>query len=463
MKVDRRRVRTLREGTFDGDSVVYVMSRDFRASDNWALLYAQEIALAHKVPLCVLVHFGKNFIETNERQHRFLIDGLEEVARDLEFSNIPFFLTFGDWKKEVAQFVQIHKVGAIVTDFSPLHEMRWWWDEVSHGSSTPIYEVDAHNIVPCFVASDKEEYAAYTLRRKLRKLYDEFKGNIPKLKRHPHDWGRDAIACWPRGVDHTGCTLIDWNGVRKFRKSESDVAPVNWYLPGEREAHRTLERFRKMSLKHYGKKQADLNSSVNTDLSPYIRFGFLSAQRALHEIEKVRGNEKSKRAFLEELFVRRELAENFCFYNEHYNNFEGLRDWAKETLTAHEGDEREYAYTFEEFEAGKTHDSLWNAAQMELVKRGKMHDSMSMYWAKKILEWSATPEDAVETAIKLNDRYSLDGRDPNGYAGILSSIGGLHDRPRPERPIYGKIRYINEAGCRRKFDVKAYTDAVASF
>ena len=163
-----------------------------------------------------------------------------------------------------------------------------------------------------------------------------------------------------------------------------------------------------------------------------------------------------REAFLEELIIRRELADNFCFYSAHYDSFAGFPDWAKKTLHEHRKDKRNYLYTSDEFERAQTHDDLWNAAQMEMMKRGKMHGYMRMYWAKKILEWTESPEKALQIAIYLNNKYELDGRDPNGYAGIAWSIGGVHDRAWGERPIFGKIRYMSYQGCKSKFDVKKY-------
>jgi deoxyribodipyrimidine photo-lyase len=163
-----------------------------------------------------------------------------------------------------------------------------------------------------------------------------------------------------------------------------------------------------------------------------------------------------KAAFLEELIVRRELSDNFCFYNPDYDSFNGFHSWAKKTHSIHRDDKRQFTYNLEEFEFSETHDPLWNAAQMEMVKTGKMHGFMRMYWAKKILEWTSSPEEAMQTAIYLNDKYSIDGRDPNGYTGIAWSIGGVHDRAWGEREVFGKIRYMNYNGCKRKFDVEKY-------
>jgi deoxyribodipyrimidine photo-lyase len=168
------------------------------------------------------------------------------------------------------------------------------------------------------------------------------------------------------------------------------------------------------------------------------------------------GNHPSAEAFLEELIVRRELSDNFCYYNSNYDSFKGFPDWAKETLNTHKKDEREFVYSVKIFEESKTHEDLWNAAQNELIRAGKMHGYMRMYWAKKILEWSKSPEEALKISIYLNDKYELDGRDPNGYTGCAWAIGGVHDRAWVERPVYGKIRYMNRNGAKRKFDVEKY-------
>jgi len=167
---------------------------------------------------------------------------------------------------------------------------------------------------------------------------------------------------------------------------------------------------------------------------------------------------EAREGFLEQLVVRRELSDNFCLHNPHYDSLAGIPDWARTTLDAHRDDPREFVYDMDRLEAGRTHDPLWNAAQMEMVRSGTMHGYMRMYWAKKILEWSATPEEAVSHAICLNDRYELDGRDPNGYVGVLWAMGGVHDRGWKERPVFGKIRYMNFAGCKRKFNINAYIE-----
>jgi deoxyribodipyrimidine photo-lyase len=219
-----------------------------------------------------------------------------------------------------------------------------------------------------------------------------------------------------------------------------------------------LRRFIKNRLSRYPDERNDPTKEVVSDLSPYLHFGQLSAQQVALEVRK--SGMKGREDFLEELIIRRELSDNFCFYNPHYDRFDGFPDWAKKTLDEHRKDPRDYIYTLEQFESGQTHDELWNAAQMEMVKRGKMHGYMRMYWAKKILEWTKSPEEAQEIAIFLNDKYELDGREPNGYVGIAWSIGGVHDRAWGQRPVFGKIRYMSYNGCRSKFNVAKYIEEV---
>jgi deoxyribodipyrimidine photo-lyase len=228
------------------------------------------------------------------------------------------------------------------------------------------------------------------------------------------------------------------------------------FEPGEKAARKVMDSFLSEKLDSYSALRNDPTKSGVSDLSPYLHFGQISSQRVILEVEKAEVDPQSKKAFLDEILVWKEISDNFCYYNPLYNSFEGFPAWAKESLNAHRQDRREFVYTLQEFEAGKTHDPLWNASQMELLRRGKMHGYMRMYWAKKILEWSESPEKALEIAIHLNDRYEMDGRDPNGYAGIAWSIGGVHDRAWREREILGKIRYMSYEGCKRKFDVNLY-------
>jgi deoxyribodipyrimidine photo-lyase len=438
-----KRVRTLKRGSKKKGQVIYWMSRDQRVEDNWALLYAQELALQMKAPLAVVFCLVPQFLNATLRQFGFMLKGLEQVEKSLTDLEIPFFLIEGWPKKEIPKFTSENKVSLLVSDFDPLRLKRKWKEEVANRLEIPLYEVDTRNIVPCWVASPKQEYAAYTLRPKIHRSLPEFLEEFPKLQVHPFTWSGKVKS-------------TNWKRVVGSLEVSRDVSEVDWLEPGERAARQYLNRFLKSKLQEYAEKRNDPTKGKVSNLSPYLHFGQISAQRVALEVKKNQAKSDNKDSFLEELIVRRELSDNYCFYNEKYDKFEGFHPWAQKTLNEHRGDKREYVYSSEVFEEAKTHDDLWNAAQMEMVLKGKMHGYMRMYWAKKILEWTDSPERALEIAIYLNDRYELDGRDSNGYAGIAWSVGGVHDRAWNERPVFGKIRYMSYQGCKRKFDVKSY-------
>jgi len=419
------------------------MSRDQRVRDNWALLHAQELALYYRSPLAVVFCLTPKFLGATARQYGFMLHGLEEVEHDLAAKGIPFFLLTGEPRTILPSFLKKHAVARLVTDFDPLKIKRAWKKAVAGAIRIPFHEVDAHNIVPCWTASPKREYGAYTLRPKLQRLLPSYLTEISHIGKHPHLWPGRTIK-------------TDWRDVRRRLTIDSTVGEVSWIGPGERAALRLLKRFLATKLDRYNDDRNDPNRDGQSNLSPYLHFGQLSAQRVALEVLHADLRESSREAFLEELIVRRELSDNFCFYGPDYDNPNGFPAWAKKTLAQHGKDRREYVYTVCEFEEGRTHDDLWNAAQLEMVKRGKMRGYLRMYWAKKILEWTRSPADAMKIAIYLNDKYELDGRDPNGYAGIAWSIGGVHDRPWGTRQIFGMVRYMSYNGCRSKFDVKAY-------
>ncbi|MEI6758383.1 MAG: deoxyribodipyrimidine photo-lyase [Chlorobium sp.] len=439
--IDPRRIRLLNEQRDGEGAVIYWMSRDQRVRHNWALLFAHRKAELLHQPLVVLFTLAPSFLRAPLRHYDFMLKGLQEVEADLKALNIAFVLLQGQPERELPCFAEKMKAGLVVTDFSPLHISRNWKEEVALRLNVPLYEVDAHNIVPCWIASVKQEYSARTLRPKINALLGEFLTDFPELE--------------PLALSSEQ-QPVDWNDLFRNLKADASVPPVEWLKPGEKAAQTNLESFLQKKLASYAAQRNDPNAGATSHLSPYLHFGQISAQFIAITASKSNAPEDDRKAFLEELIVRRELADNYCCYNDLYDSCEGISAWARESLQQHVGDKREYIYTLEEFTAAKTHDRLWNAAQLELITTGVMHGYMRMYWAKKILEWSETPEQAFESAIFLNDRFALDGRDPNGYAGISWSIGGLHDRPWFERAVYGKIRYMNASGCARKFDVNRY-------
>jgi deoxyribodipyrimidine photo-lyase len=421
------------------------MNRDQRASDNWALLFAAERAQAHNQPLVVVFNLENGFLGGGFRQHAFKIEGLRETARTLAQRSIPFYLLQGsDTVRHIISFVQRFGIGAIVTDFSPLKLQQEWLQRLTQSVNVPVAEVDAHNVVPVWQASDKCEYAARTIRPKIHRQLDTFLTEFPRVPKQPVSWPYEVPS-------------IDWDAAKAAPQFAVDVPAVSWCVAGETAAQEQLQRFLDERLHRYSDASNDPNEHVVSDLSPYLHYGHIAAQRIALTVEARPGTRREdKDAFLEELIVRKELSDNYCLFEPNYDTPAGFPAWAQETLDVHKDDERPYVYTKEEFEAAQTHDDLWNAAQRQMVATGKMHNYMRMYWAKKILEWTNTPQYAQNVAIELNDRYELDGRDPNGYVGVAWSIGGVHDRGWTERPIFGKVRYMNRNGCTRKFDVERY-------
>jgi deoxyribodipyrimidine photo-lyase len=443
-----KRVRILNKGSEGPGPVVYWMSRDQRTADNWAILFSQELAIQRKSSLIVVFCLVPQFLGATIRQYSFMLKGLQEIEKNLREKNIPFFLLTGSPEEEMLKFRAQHKTGVLVTDFDPLRLKRAWKKAVLSKIPIPVYEVDAHNVIPCWVASPKQEFAAYTFRPKVKRQLAEFLDDFPSLRKHPFSG--------ERRVKHT-----DWTAIRKSLEVDRAVWEVEWIKPGEKAALQALHHFVEHKLSEYDRKRNDPSQDGQSHLSPYLHFGQISAQRVAIEIKRAKSSVKDRAAFLEELIVRRELSDNYCFYNPHYDSFQGFPDWARKSLDEHREDKREHLYSLEQFETARAHDELWNAAQLEMVKTGKMHGYMRMYWAKKMLEWTKTPEEAQKIAIHLNDKYELDGRDPNGYVGIAWSIGGVHDRAWFPRPIFGKIRYMSFRGAQSKFDVKAYISRVS--
>ncbi len=440
MNINPSRIRLLKEGTRKTGPVVYWMSRDQRISDNWALLFTQELAIRYKQPSIVIFCLVNSFLDAAKDQYNFMLKGLKGLDNKLREKNISFFLLQGKPDKEIPEFIESHNVGMIVSDFDPLKIKRQWKKNLLKRINIPFYEVDAHNIVPCWIASNKQEYAAYTIRPKINRLLPEYLDEFPDIKINKNEY------------KNSGST-IDWE---KLAGSKNGIFKESTVIPGEKEAKKVLKEFIDNKIDNYSDYRNDPNKDYLSCLSPYIHFGQISAQRIALKVLNSDIAKKDKDSFLDELIVRKELSDNYCFYNKNYDSFSGFPEWAQKTLNIHRIDKRTHLYTIKEFEEANTHDKLWNAAQLEMMIKGKMHSYMRMYWAKKIFEWSGSPEEAQDIAIYLNNKYELDGRDPNGYAGIAWSIGGVHDRAWKERPVFGKIRYMSYGGSKSKFDVNLY-------
>ncbi|XP_013183955.2 deoxyribodipyrimidine photo-lyase [Amyelois transitella] len=448
-KFNKKRVRIISQEQLVLDNcegIVYWMSRDSRVQDNWAFLFAQKLALKNEVPLHVCFCIIAKYLDASVRQFHFLLRGLEKVAADCKKLNISFHLLEGSGADALPQWVEKHNIGAVVCDFNPLRVPLGWLDGVKKKmkKDVPLIQVDAHNVVPCWVASDKQEYSARTIRKKITSKLDEFLTEFPPVIKHPY-------------TSKFKPEPIDWAEAIESREADKTVGPVDWAKPGYDEAIKMLKSFLDKRLKIFASKRNDPTVDALSNLSPWFHFGQISVQRVALCVQEYKSKHtESVNSFLEEAIVRRELADNFCFYSEHYDSIKGASAWAQKTLDDHRKDKRTHLYTLEELSNAKTHDDLWNSAQLQLAKEGKMHGFLRMYWCKKILEWTPTPEDALKYAIYLNDHYSIDGRDPNGYVGCMWSICGIHDQGWAERAVFGKVRYMNYDGCKRKFNIHAF-------
>jgi deoxyribodipyrimidine photo-lyase len=441
MTFDERRVRNRNTAPIGPGPVVYWMQRDQRVQDNWALVFAASAAKERNVPLAVVFSLVDTFGQTTYRHYDFMFKGLSEVEATLRSRDISFFLLRGEPTKTIPAFVAKYDVGEVVVDQNPLRFTNAWRSMVADLLPVRLTEVDAHNIVPVWVASQKAEFAAYTFRPKITRLLREFLTEFPSLP---------EVVTLPRPPAN------DWERLLDTVKTDRSVGAVSWVVPGAAAAKKALRAFCAERLTGYDERRNDPNDDAQSNLSPYLHFGQLAPQRVALEVRAAETPRNDRDAFLEELIVRRELTDNYCFYTEDYDQVAGAHEWAQKTIAEHAKDVREYVYDRVALEAGATHDPLWNAMQIQLRQTGKLHGWCRMYWAKKILEWSTDTQTAITNALYLNDRYELDGNDPSGVVGVMWSIAGVHDRAWNERPIFGKIRYMNFAGAKRKFNVAAY-------
>lgn len=430
-----------------GECVLYVMRRDKRVRDNFALLAAQKRALELKLPLAVIFCVHPQDRYHSYEYYTFMLDGLKMVESELKKCHIPLMALIGPPLERLKGAINHLQPTEVFIDFSPLRGPRQLTEELASDVSVKV--VDTRNIVPVWVASNKQEIGARTLRPKIHRLLPTYLQEPEQIIEHPYTWPGP---------------IITFSGLATQMNSAVSELPRNMvdhnFGSGEVAAHVELQDFITDRLPGYAQNRNDPTKSGASNLSPYLHFGQISSLRVALEVMLAVNQDASLQAdtdaFIEELVVRRELSDNFCYYNTNYDSLTGTPTWAQLTLAKHADDPREFIYSKTDFENAKTHDTAWNAAQNQLLKTGKIHGYMRMYWAKKVLEWSVSPEVAIDTLIYLNDFYSIDGGDPNGYVGILWSVAGLHDRPWGERPVYGTIRSMVYGGLKRKFDIATY-------
>ena len=382
--VNPARILEIKDNSVKQGYVIYLTEREIRAKDNFALQFAIQKSASLNYPLKIIC---PKVNVAYEPKQKFLNRQIQQTKENFGKLNMDFEIINRD---DILKYLENLKTTLLIIDFNPILNRVWL-----KNAKFKIYEIDGHNIIPARFVSDKQEYNASTLRRKI------YKNIYPFL------------------------TEFD----NKFDlKTEADDA---------------LQEFIKNKLQHYSQYRNNISKNVLSGLSKYLNLGFISSQRVAIEVIKSSVDELNKETFLEELIVRKELSDNFCLYCHDYKNLSCIPKWAYDSLMFHQKDYKQYLYTKDELEYAKTHDIIWNTAQVQLLNKGVIHGYLRMYWAKKILEWSKTPEQALETANFLNDKYAYDAPSANGYVGILWSIGGLHDRAFKDYPITGKIRRMS--------------------
>jgi deoxyribodipyrimidine photo-lyase len=428
-----------------GGFVLYWMQQSQRAEWNHALEYAVERANNLGLPVAVVFGLMDDYPDAKERHIAFMLQGLAEVFQTLEKRGIGAFLGHGHPAEVALKAGQ--KAALMVCDTGYLRHQAEWCAKVADEADCEVVEIESDVVVPVETAGDHAEYMARTLRPKIHRRLDEF------LQPLEH---ADAVSS------------PQFQGLEKFSRDVPDigklkidrsVGAVDCFKGGTTEAKRRLKNFIKNSLAVYDRHSNQPQTDDISMMSPYLHFGQISPLCIAREVLKSDAPEEAKDAFIEQLIVRRELAINFVWFTPDYDRLSCLPDWAKQTLKNHAGDKREYLYTRGELEQSQTHDPYWNAAMTEMRVTGFMHNYMRMYWGKKVLEWSPSPEEAFETLLAINNKYFIDGRDANSYAGV-AWVFGKHDTAWPERPVFGKTRYMNAAGLKRKCKIDAYVEKV---
>jgi deoxyribodipyrimidine photo-lyase len=416
-----------------------------RSEYNHALEYAIEQANQLEKPMVVVFCLVCNYPEANERHYCFMLEGLKEAQKSLEQRGIRMVILQESPESGVVRLAK--RAALVVVDAGQLRIQRKWRKKVAGLIGCPLVEIETNLIVPVEVASGKEDYSAGTFRPKINRQLDSF---LVKLRHR-----RPKVSSLKLRFDSLPLGSID-KVISKLGIDRS-VGKVSHFTGGTSEAKRHLKIFLKDKLDNYAEDSRDPNLDFVSNMSPYLHFGQISPLFVALEVLKMSG--RGKDAYLEQLIVRRELSHNFVYYNASYDSFKSLPPWAMRTLNYHRRDKKAYVYSLEQFETAQTHDVYWNAAQKQMVLTGKMHNYMRMYWGKKIIEWTRSPQTAFKIALHLNNKYELDGRDPNGFAGVAWCFG-KHDRAWAERPIFGKVRYMNSNGLKRKFDPDSYVKRI---
>ena len=433
----------------DGRYVLYWMQQSQRAAHNPALEYAIRRANEHDVPTVVVFGLMDDYPEATERHYAFMLEGLAETASRLEERGVGFVMRHGH-PRDVALELYAEAV-EVVCDRAYLRHLIEWREDVASEAGRTVTQVEGDVVVPVDLASGKAEHSARTIRPRVNRHRERFLRGLSETRVARSASSLELRGDFdPRDVDGN---LAAVSCIREVPRSRR-------FTGGTDAARANLTSFIRSNLQGYDDGRNEPADDATSHLSPYLQYGQISPVEIANKIRSAKsGSEEDVESFLEEMIVRRELSHNYCAHHPEYDQFSALPNWAQTTLREHAGDERSPTYTRRQLEAAKTDDRYWNAAQLEMVATGYMHNYMRMYWGKKILEWSKTPKQAFETTLYLNNRYLLDGLNANSY-GNVAWIFGQHDRAWTERPVFGKVRYMNANGLKRKFDIERYVDRI---
>ncbi len=465
----------------NGDYVLYWMIAFRRTRFNFALQRAVELAVRLQKPLLVFEALRVDYPWANDRLHRFIIEGMADNKRALEDCTVTYYPFIERCPKESKGLLEALSEHAciIITDDYPCFFLPNMTKAASRFLRVCLELVDSNGILP-IRSSDKLYVRAVDFRRFVQKhVLDRFpefprpdplQGVVlPSMPALP----QSVLSRWPP---------MDPNAWLKNSTAFSNLPIDHSVTPvplrgGSTEGRRVLTTFVEQKLQRYALERNHPDENVASGLSPYLHFGHISSHEVFEALaaqnewtrEQIHayvhgrprgwwGMEENSELFLDQLITWRELGFHFCVHRPDYDQFESLPPWALKTLSRHACDQRPYLYRLDQFEQAKTHDPLWNAAQRQLLREGAIHNYLRMLWGKKILEWSETPEQALSIMIHLNNKYALDGRDPNSYTGIFWVLGRF-DRPwAPERPIFGRVRYMSSTAAMRKLRVKKYLE-----
>ncbi|MBN1755611.1 deoxyribodipyrimidine photo-lyase [bacterium] len=430
----------------DEKYLLYWMQAAQREEYNHALEYAVELANQRNKPLLVFFGITDQFPEANLRHYSFMLEGLREVQKALQNRGIRLAVQLISPTEGILNLIS--QADLLVVDRGYLRVQKDWRSYVAQRIPCSMIEVETEVIVPVQSVSSKEEYAAATIRKKLQR----------QLNEHLKPLDKASLTRSSLDFDLVSTDLNSPNQTLNRLKINQEVTPSPIFKGGTSRAKELLDQFIEHKLDHFDNMRNDPTKDYCSNLSPYLHFGQISPLYVALRCADLLS--PGKEAFLEELIIRRELSMNFVNYNRFYDSYGCLPQWALNTLEEHRTDPREYIYSLSQLEHAQTHDPYWNAAQTQMTIIGKMHGYMRMYWGKKILEWTESPRQAYEITLYLNNKYELDGRDPNGFAGVAWCFG-KHDRPWKERPVFGNVRYMNANGLKRKFDIDAYVNRIA--